>query len=82
MNNTGSQWLILTPAGVLQVFARKEPDDAELALQGLLAGERTLDAVDWGWEICTCPNGHELSHSTRVGASSTTPATGTGCQVG
>ncbi len=55
MNNTGSQWLILTPAGVLQVFARKEPDDAELALQGLLAGERTLDAVDWVGKYALAP---------------------------
>jgi len=28
-----SEWFMLTPAGVLHAFARKQPDEAELALQ-------------------------------------------------
>ena len=47
MTTTPSEWLILTPAGVLHAFARKQPNESELALQALLAGERTLDAASW-----------------------------------
>jgi hypothetical protein len=47
LTSPASGWFILTPAGVLHAFARKLPDESELALQALLAGERTLDAAGW-----------------------------------
>lgn len=47
MTTPTSEWFMLTPAGVLYAFARQQPDDTELALQALLAGERTLDAAGW-----------------------------------
>lgn len=42
-----AEWFTLTPAGALHAFARKAPDESALALQALLAGEWTLDMVDW-----------------------------------
>jgi hypothetical protein len=42
-----AQWFTLTPAGALHAFASKTPGETELALQALLAGEWTLDMVDW-----------------------------------
>ncbi|MDR3369022.1 hypothetical protein [Rhodoferax sp.] len=48
MNTTQTnEWFILTPAGVLHAFARKNADESELALQSLLTGARTLDAASW-----------------------------------
>jgi hypothetical protein len=38
---------MLTPSGVLHAFAAKQPDASALALQALLAGDRTLDAASW-----------------------------------
>lgn len=56
MTSTASEWLILTPAGVLHAFARKQPDESELALQALLAGERTLDAAGWASSAAAAPS--------------------------
>jgi hypothetical protein len=55
MTSTASEWFMLTPTGVLHAFARKQPDDTELALQALLAGERTLDAAGWANKTAAAP---------------------------
>jgi hypothetical protein len=55
MNTTASEWFMLTPAGALHAFAKKEPGDTELALQALLAGERALDAEAWAQKVETAP---------------------------
>jgi hypothetical protein len=47
MTTTASEWFTLTPSGALHAFAAKQPDASALALQALLAGDRTLDAAAW-----------------------------------
>lgn len=47
MSTTSTEWFMLTPAGVLHAFAHKQPDATALALQALLATDRTLDAAGW-----------------------------------
>ena len=56
MTTTPTEWLILTPAGVLHAFARKEPDETELALQALLAGESSLDLPSWTEKAAAAPS--------------------------
>jgi hypothetical protein len=38
---------MLTPVGALHAFAQQHPGPTELALQTLLAGDRTLGSADW-----------------------------------
>ena len=47
MNITTTAWFTLTPAGVLRAFGQPKVDDAGQALQQLLTGDRTLDALMW-----------------------------------
>ena len=47
MTLTASECFMLTPAGVLHAFANKTPDATAGALQGLLAGEHSLNLADW-----------------------------------
>ena len=56
MTTPASEWLMLTPTGVLHAFARQHPDDTELALQALLAGDRSLDAEGWADKAATAPS--------------------------
>ncbi len=56
MNTTASEWFMLTPAGALHAFARKQPGDDQLALQALLAGERALDAAGWAEKAEAAPS--------------------------
>lgn len=55
MSTTACEWFTLTPTGVLLAFARKQPDATELALQALLAGDRTLDAAGWAAKSDVAP---------------------------
>jgi hypothetical protein len=55
MTTPATEWFMLTPAGALHAFARKQPDATELALQALLAGERTLDLAGWADKSATTP---------------------------
>jgi hypothetical protein len=55
MTTPATEWFMLTPAGALHAFARKQPDTTELALQALLAGERTLDLAGWADKSATTP---------------------------
>jgi len=47
MTSAASEWLMLTPAGVLHAFSKEQPGEVELSLQALLTGDRTLDAEAW-----------------------------------
>lgn len=47
MSESTQEWFMLTPAGALHAFAKREPDEAALALQALLVGERALDMAAW-----------------------------------
>lgn len=47
MTSPASEWLILTPTGVLHAFASKQPGESEMALQALLAADTTLDMAGW-----------------------------------
>lgn len=47
MNAPASEWLILTPTGVLHAFASKQPGESEMALQALLAAGTTPDMAGW-----------------------------------
>ena len=40
-------WLALTPAGALQAFAQRQPDEPARALQALLSGAVTLTQAAW-----------------------------------
>jgi hypothetical protein len=40
-------WLALTPAGALQAFAQRQPDESARALQALLGGTDTLTQTAW-----------------------------------
>lgn len=55
MNNPASEWFILTPAGALHAFARKQADATELTLQALLTAQRTLDASGWAAAAADAP---------------------------
>ena len=55
MTASASEWLILTPTGVLHAFARKQPDESALALQALLAGDTTLDLAGWARSAPSAP---------------------------
>jgi hypothetical protein len=46
-NASVSEWLMLTPKGVLRAFSNVQPDASALALQGLLTGERSLETSAW-----------------------------------
>ena len=47
MTQTASECFMFTPAGVLHAFANKTPDGTAAALQGLLAGEHSLNLAAW-----------------------------------
>ena len=47
MTPTATEWLMLTPAGVLHAFAQQRPGASALALQSLLAGARAPEAHTW-----------------------------------
>ena len=40
-------WLALTPAGALQAFAQRQPDETAQALQALLGTSHALTQQDW-----------------------------------
>ncbi len=55
MITPASEWFMLTPAGVLHAFASPQPGETELALQALLASDRTLDAAGWAHKAALAP---------------------------
>ena len=47
MSAPATTWLALTPAGALQAFAHRQPDEAACALQALLGAAGTLTQEAW-----------------------------------